>query len=148
MGVLQTYHPSVAAEAAKIPAKTARRWLDNKVIALRGNDSNPTGSGNHCGWSRNRIAQLAVTQALVEKNVSPSAGAKAALVFSDFGNAGRKPGECFGVCKTVLFISDDGPMVRNIDFNFPIFDSSNEAVIVCVDLNRIVDHVDSVLAKY
>jgi len=146
MGVVRTYPLRVAAEAAKTPDKICRRWLDNGVITLRGNDSKPGGSGNYIGLSRNRIVQLAATAALLNKGVSLSCAAKAALEFSDAGNNGRAAGEVYPIGKTVLTIGGpNGPAVRNVDFNVSVFELSNDGVAIIVDLNRIAEQVDSVL---
>jgi hypothetical protein len=142
-----TWPLRVAAAAARSSEKTLRRWLDNPVITLHGNDVTTTGTGNQCGWSRNRILLAAITQALVEKNLSPSASAKAGLEFSDSGNAGRAAGEVFPSGKTILAIGGpNGPAVRNVDFDAKIFDELSESgVAILVDLNKVVADVDAVL---
>jgi hypothetical protein len=148
MSVMETFHLSVAAEAAKTPAKTCRRWMDNNVIKLRGNDSNPTGSGNYCGLSRNRVLQLAVTQALVKNEVSLSTAAKAALAFSDSGNVGREAGQLFARAKTALVLSPTGAVVSNLDFDSRVSDIYTDGVAIVLDLNKVVADVDAVLYSY
>jgi hypothetical protein len=148
MGVSKTYPLRVAAQAAQLPEKTPRRWQDNHVITLGGNAATATGTGYRCGWSRNRILQLAITQALVKRGVSLSMSAKGALEFSDKSGASRAAGQLFSQGKTTLCLGPDGPAVRNVDFNISVFDLSNDGVTICIDLNRIVEQVDSVLNKF
>jgi hypothetical protein len=149
MGVAQTYPLRVAAEAAQLPeTKTPRRWQDNRVITLGGNGATANGTGNRCGWSRNRILQLAITQALVKRGVSLSMSAKAALEFSDNGGASRAAGQLYPVGKTILRLGSKDAEVANVDFSASIFDLSNDSVTICIDLNRIVEQVDSVLNKF
>jgi hypothetical protein len=147
---MQTYPARVAAEAAQTPQLTIRRWIDSGVMPLHGNDSRTTGSGNYIGLSRNRILQLAITQALLKSGVSLSRAAKAALEFTDSGNTGRAAGEVYSTGKTILTIGGpNGPAVRNVDFNVSVFDQmSNDEVTITVDLNRIAERVDSVLNKH
>jgi hypothetical protein len=138
----------VAAQAAQLPEKTPRRWQDNHVITLGGNDVTANGTGNRCGWSRNRILQLAITQALLKSGVSLSRAAKAALEFSDYGNAGRPAGELFEHAKTVLVLSSDSATVCNIDYSANLLDISNDGAATVLSLNRIVERIDAVLNSF
>jgi hypothetical protein len=148
MGVVQTYPLRVAAEAAQIPEKTGRRWIDNRVITLRGNDVTTTGSGNHCGWSRNRIVQAATTEILLKSGMSLSRAAKDALKFSDEGQTGRAPGELFAHGKTYLLIAPDGATVKNFLYDVSHADVSNRAVCaITIDMNKVVERVDSILSQ-
>jgi hypothetical protein len=148
MGVVQTYPLRVAAEAAQIPERTGRRWIDNHVITLGGIDSRTTGSGNHCGWSRNRIEQAATMEILLKSGMSLSRAAKAALKFTDEGQTGRAPGQLFEHGKTMLVISGNGASVKNCFFDATLADVSNREIsITSVDMNKVVDQVDSVLER-
>jgi|SRR5882724_3041076 len=150
MGVVQTYPLRVAAEAAQVPTIKYRRWMDTKIVTLRGNDARTTGSGNPCGLSRNRILQAAITEALLKKGVSLSTAAKAALEFSDSdGAGGREAGQLYPLAKTVLCLgSANGPVVSNVDFGASIFDMATDGVTICIELNGIVQYVDAVLNKF
>jgi hypothetical protein len=148
MGVAQTYPLRVAAQAAHSSEKTLRRWLDNHVITLRGNDSTATGTGNPCGWSRARIVQAAITQALVERNHPPSASAKAAVKFTDESQTGRDSGELFKHGKSILVIGPEGATVKNLLYDATLADVSNRGVCsITVDLTRIVESVDTILKE-
>lgn len=148
MGVVTTYPLRVGARAAQIPTTTYRRWMDNKVVPLRSNDLNPGGSGQYCGLSRARILQAAITAALQKSGVSLSNAAKAALKFSDEGQTGRDPGELFKHAKTILVIGPEGATVQNVLFDATLTDVSNHGIcIITVDLNRIVDSVDTILKE-
>jgi hypothetical protein len=150
MGVVPTYSLSVAAEAARTSTRKIRREIDSNVTPLRANDVKANGSGTRIGLSRNRIVQIAVTTKLVKSGVSLSNAAKAALEFSDSGDMGRDAGEVYPTAKTILAISGpDGPAVRNVDFNVSVFDEmSNDGVAIIVDLNRLTEHIDSVLNNH
>ncbi len=146
MGVAITYPLSIAAKAAQISSRKQRRLIDTGITPLRGNDVKPGGSGNYCGLSRARILQSATTEALWKAGVSLSTAAKAALVFSDYGNTGRAPGECFGVGKTILLVSREGATVINTFSSTSFSDvSAGSACIIAVDLNNVVERVDAVL---
>jgi hypothetical protein len=148
MRVAATWPLSVAAEAAQAPKKTPRRWQDNKVITL-GEDATTTGTGNHCGWTRDRIVHLAIMTALVKTGLPPSAAAKAASEY-DQSQPGRDAGQPYPTGTTVmLYRGSDDSVVRNVDYDVSIFDLSNDDdVIVIVNLNRIIDRVDLVLNKF
>jgi hypothetical protein len=149
MGVaVPTWPLRVAAEAAQVPEKTTSRWRNNDVITLGGNDVTTTGTGNHCGWSRNRILQLAITQALVKNGVSPSIGANRALEFSDKSGAGRAAGQLLPLGSTVLVIRQHDAVVANVDPDARVSDLSNNGVCIVLDLNKIAADVDSVLNSY
>jgi hypothetical protein len=147
MSVARTYPLRIAAAAAKVSEKTLRRWQDNHIIVLRGNDLTTSGTGNPCGWSRNRILQAAVTEPLLKNGVSLSTAAKAAFKVSDEGQTGRAPGELFKHGKTMLFLDPDGPKVKNILFDATLADVSNRGVCIFIDINRIVDSVDTTLKE-
>jgi hypothetical protein len=144
----RTYPARVAAEAAQTPQLTIRRWIDSAATPLRSNDSRTSGSGNYCGLSRNRILQLAITQALLKSGLSLSRAAKYALEFSDSAANGREAGQLFPVGKSVLVIGNGSAAVNNVDFSVSVFDLSNSGVAVIVDLNAIVNQVDAVLNSY
>jgi hypothetical protein len=137
----------VAAQAARAPERTLRRWQDIGALMPRGNDVWTTGTGNHCGWSRNRILQAAITQALVEKHVAVKTAANFALKFTDEGQTGRAAAHLFQRGKTVLLLGSDDAEVANVDFSTSIFDLANGSVTICIDLNRIVEQVDNVLSN-
>jgi hypothetical protein len=147
MGVVTTYPLRVAAKAAQIPTTTYRRWMDTKVVPLRSNDVNPGGSGQYCGLSRARILQAAITAASLKSGVSLSTAAKAALQFTDCGSAGREPGGLFEHGKTVLVIGPEGATIRNVAFDASMADVSHGVCTITVDLNRIVESVDSTLKE-
>jgi hypothetical protein len=148
MNVAKTYPLRVAALAAQLPEKTPRRWMDTRVVTLRGNDVTAIGTGNHCGWSRNRILQLAITQALLKSGVSLSRSANGALEFTDAGNSGRAAGQLFPIGKTALVLGPTGAVVVNVDPDARVTDLSNNGVAICVDCNKIVADVDAVLNSY
>jgi hypothetical protein len=137
----------VAAEAARTSEKTISRWRDNGALPLRANDVTTSGTGNQCGYSRPRILQAAITQALVEKHVALSTASNAALKFTDEGQTGRPAAQLFPLGKTILRLGSKDAEVANVDFGASIFDLSNDGVTICIDLNRIVEQVDSVLNK-
>jgi hypothetical protein len=147
MGVAPTYPLRIAAKAAQISKNKQRRWMDTRVVTLRNNDLQATGSGHHCGLSRNRILQTAITEVLLKSGVSLSTAAKAALEFSDSGNNGRAAGELFPLARTVLILTPTGAVVSNVDFDARVSDLSNNGVAIVVDLNAIVAKVDAELAN-
>jgi hypothetical protein len=149
MSVVQTYSIGVAAEAAQMPVKKIRRYIDTNVTPICANDVKATGSGSRVGFSRNRILQIAVTEALLKSGVSLSTSAKGAFEFSDRGNAGRGAGQIWPIGKTILVIGGpNGPAVSNVDFNASIFDMSNQGVSIILDLNKVVADVDAVLNSH
>ena len=98
--------------------------------------------------SRNRILQIAIIESLTGIGVALSAASEAALKFTDEGQAGRSPGELFEHGKTVLVIGPDGTTVKNVFFDASLADVSKRAFcVITVDLNKVVEMVDSTLKK-
>ena len=108
MSVAPTYPLRVAAEAAQIPTIRIRRYIDANVTPIRTNDVKAAGSGSRVGLSRNRILQIAITEALLKSGVSLSTAAKAAYEFSDRGNAGRGAGQLWLLGKTASGLRQGG----------------------------------------
>jgi hypothetical protein len=148
MSVGTTYPLNTGSKAARTADRKIRRWIDSNVTPIRANDLKAAGSGSRVGLSRNRILQIAVTQALLKNGVSLSRAAKAALEFSDYGNNGRAAGQVFPRGKTVLVLSSNSAAVCNLDFSTSIFEMSNDGVTICIDLNRISESVDAVLNNF
>jgi hypothetical protein len=146
MGVAKTFPLRVAAAAAQSDERTLRRWLDNHVIELRGNDVTTTGSGTQCGWSRNRIVQAGTTEALLKSGMSLSRAAKASLKFSDEGQARRSPGDLFEHGNTILVIGPECATVKNVFYDATLAEVTNRGVCtITVDMNKIVQKVDEIL---
>ena len=138
----------VASLAARTTEKTISRWRDNGALPLRANDMTATGKGSHCGYSRHRIIQAAITQALVEKHVALWAAAEAALKFTDEDQTGRAASQCFPTGKTVLQLGSNDAEVLNVEIDARVSELSNNGVCIAVDLNKIVADVDAVLNSH
>jgi hypothetical protein len=148
MSLAETYPPHVAAKAAGTTTKIIRRRLDHRSIELQGCDRKSTGSGDWVGFSRNRILQIAIIEYLTKLGVSVSRASRAALTFTDNGQTGRAPGELFEHCKTILVIGPEGAAVKNFFFGASLDDVSNRsACAITVDLNRVVELVDTALSE-
>jgi hypothetical protein len=115
-------------------------------LTLRGNDRQSTGSGDHCGLSRRRAYQAAITQTLNRHGVSVSRAARAASLFTDEAQQGRSPGELFPEGRTFLILRKDGPVVVKADYDATFSDlASYHDSMVAIDLKQIVQRVDSIL---
>jgi len=149
MNVVQTYPLHVAAKAARFKPREFRRLVDNGFAALQGCDHISNGTGDKVGYSRRRILQAATIKWLTVLDVSTSRASRAAFEFSDVGNIGRAPGELFDHGKTILVVvGPDGATVKNIFSDTSFSDVSNcSACVITVDLNRVVEQVDTVLNK-
>jgi hypothetical protein len=144
----KTWPMRTAAQAADMEARALRQWFSTKVLKLGGNDRKSTGSGNHCGLSRQRVYQAAITQILNRQGMSVSRAARMAFEFSDIANIGRAPGELYGHGKTILAVGPDGPVVKNLFADTTFSDVNNStACLIAVDMNKVVDAVDTVLNK-
>ena len=146
MNVGTAYSLSSAAKAASIHPKKLQRLM-NTVAPLQSNDVKPRGSGTCCGFSRARVLQVAVTHRLQKVGVSLAEAATAAFQFSDIGQRGRDPAECFSQGKTYLVIRSDGAVVINVDPD-PSYSQLADLSpsIVALDLNKIVADVDHSLS--
>ncbi len=146
MNSASTWPLRTVARAADMKPRALRQWFDTGVLKLRGNDRKSTGSGDHCGLSRQRAYQAAIVQHLNKHGVSVSRAAKAAFEFSDCGNTGRPPGELFEHGKTILILEPQGATVKNVFFAASLADISKRGVcVIVVDSNRIVEQVNTVL---
>ena len=137
-----------AATAARFKPREFRRQVNNGFFELQGCDRAPSGSGDHAGYSRRRILQAATTKWLTDLGVSISKASTAAFKFSDEGQTGRAPGELFQHGKTILVMAPEpeGAHVKNFFFDASLSDISERRVsVILVDLNKVVDQVDSVL---
>ena len=142
---IKTWPISTAAGAAGMQARATRQWFSTGVLKLTGIDRPSTGTGDHCGLSLRRILQVGITRKLNKLGVSVSAAAHAAAVFTDEGQTGRHPGELFPCGKTYLLTGPSGTLVRNGFHDTPIADLSNDGACIVLEVNRVVDHVNSVL---
>jgi hypothetical protein len=87
----KTWPISTAAKAADMQSRALRQWFSTRVLKLRANDRKSTGSGDHCGLSRQRAYQAAITQTLNRYGVSVSRAALAAALFTDEGQPNPRP---------------------------------------------------------
>jgi hypothetical protein len=146
MRVEPTYPLPIAAKAAGLKYREFRRHVENDFITLQGCDRKSTGTGVPTGYSRRRILQAATIKSMTLNEVSISKVAAAALLFSDEGQTGRAPGELFPCGRTILVSTPDGSAVLNVFHDTPLGDlMKHGACATIVDLNRIVDQVDSIL---
>jgi len=145
MNVGKTYPLHIAAEAAKYKEREFRRQVSNGFFELHGCDRASTGSGDHIGYSRRRVLQAATTKWLTNLGVSISTASDASLKFSDEGQTGRAPGELFKHGKTILVIGPEGATIRNIFSDTSLTDISDNAACAIVNLNKVVESVDTVL---
>ncbi len=142
---MRVYPLRVAAAAAQITTGDFRHSIDNGTFKLQGCDLTTSGSGEPFGYSIRRILQAAITEQIKPLGLPTPAAARAACEFTDIGNIGRQPGELYQHGRTLLVISPDGTTIKNIPHGALLTDISNSACFICVDLNRIVEQVNSVL---
>jgi hypothetical protein len=146
MRVEKTFPLHIAAEAAQFTTKEFRRQVNNGPLKLQGCDRGSSGSGDPIGYSRRRILQAAITKRLTPLGVSASTAAAAAYRFTDEGQTRRQPSETFEHGKTLLLVSPEGATVKNVFFDVTLSDATDRTVAaIVVDLNKLVEAVDSVL---
>jgi hypothetical protein len=93
------------------------------------------------------VLQAATTKWLTNLGVSISTASAAALKFSDEGQTGRAPGEVFQHGRTWLLIGPEGATVKSIFADTSLIDISDNTACTIVDLNKVVELVDTVLNK-
>jgi hypothetical protein len=131
-----------------VPITRLGRWLDRETIKPSRSDHRTRGTGDHRTFSRATIIQIAIAKALIELGVGAGAANTAAALFTDCGNAGREPGELFEHGKTMLVVGPEGATVKNVPYDATLADVSNHGVCsITVDLNRIVESVDTILKE-
>ena len=141
-----TWPLRTVAHAADMKPRALRQWFDTGVLKLRGNDRKSTGSGHHCGISRRRALQAAITQTCNRHRMSVSYAARAASLFTDEAQPDRPPGELFSDARTFLVFRKDGPVVVKADYDASFSDLSGyHDSVVAIDLKQIVQRVDSIL---
>jgi hypothetical protein len=143
----QTWRLRDVAQAAEMKPRALRQCFEIGALKLSGNDKRSTGSGSYVGLSKPRAYQAAIMKHLHRSGLSIPHAARLAFEFSNVGNIDRAPGKCFEHGKTVLVIGPDGATVKNVFFSDTSFsDVSNcSACIIYVDLNRVVEQVNTVL---
>ena len=140
-----TWPLRVVAQAADTKPRVLRQLFDTHILKLRGDDKHSTGTGCPVGLSRKR-AYHAIVQHLNRLGLPPSRAARAALEFTDCGNAGRAAGQLFPIGKTIILIKPDSATVENFfsDTSFSEV-SAASACLIAVDCNSIVEKIDAVL---
>ena len=143
-----TWRLSAAAPAADMKPRQLRQCFETGALKLSGKDQKSSGSGSYAGLSKPRVYQAAIMKHLHRSGLSIPHAARAAFEFSNVGNIDRAPGELFAHGKTVLLITPNGTTVKNIFSDTSFSDVSNgSACVITVDLNRVVEQVDTLLTK-
>ena len=124
--------------ATGVPLPTLGRWCDRKTIMPSRRDRTSTGSGDHRQFSRNTVLQIAIAKQLIDIGIGAGRANKAAAVFAD--NA-----ELFPCGKTLLIHSPSGTSVRNGLHDTPLSDLNTDGACIVLEINRVVEHVDSIL---
>lgn len=146
MMTARTWRLRDVAQAVDMKPRALRQCFEIGALKLSGEDKKATGSGSHVGMSKPRAYQAAIMKTLNNRGLAIPHAARLAYEFSDIGNVGRSPGTLYDHGKTVLFVDDDGAMVKNLFSSTSVCDLSNRATCtIFVDLNRIVEQVDSIL---
>ena len=124
--------------ATKVSLPTLGRWLDRGTIRQSRRDKPSTGSGEHRQFSRNTVVQIAIAKQLIDLGIGAGRANKAAAVFGERA-------QLFPCGKTYLVIGRDGTRVKNGFHDTPLTEVSNDGVCTIVELNCVVEHVDSKL---
>jgi hypothetical protein len=144
----KTWPLRIVAQAADMKPRALRQCLEIGALKLSGADKKSSGSGSYIGLSRARAYQAAVMKHLNRAGLSIPHAARMALEFSDVGNIDRAAGKMFDHGKTILVVKTDGTTVKNTFSDTSFSDVSNcSACVITVDLNRVVEQVDTVLNK-
>jgi DNA-binding transcriptional MerR regulator len=132
--------------ATGVSVPTLGRWFDRGTIKQSRRDKASTGHGDHRQFSRNTVVQIAIARKLIELGIAAGRANDAASLFTDEGQTGRAPGELFSCGKTLLTLGPNGASVRNVFHDTPWSDlTKHGACTIIVDLNRVVEQVDSAL---
>jgi hypothetical protein len=143
----RTWRLRDVAQAAEMKPRALRQCFEIDALKLCGNDKRTTGSGSYVGLSRPRAYQAAIMKHLNRLGLSIPNAARLAFEFSNVGNIGRAPGELFEHGKTWLLIGPDSATVKNIFADTSLIDISDNTACTIVDLNKVVEQVDTVLNK-
>lgn len=142
-----TYPLAVAAKIAGFSVKQFLRKRDHGFLKLRDGDRPSTGTGEPVGYSRNRIVEAATMKWLGDLRVPASIASDAALKFVNEAQTGRVRAQCFLHGRTILLVTPDGAVVKNVGFDATLADVIDSACCVTLDMNRIVAAVDQKLAS-
>jgi hypothetical protein len=124
--------------ATGVSVPTLGRWFDRGTIKQSRRDKASTGHGDHRQFSRNTVVQIAIAQKLIELGIGAGRANKAAAVFAD-------DAEIFPCGKTLLIVGPNGTIVRNAFHDTPLADVTNDGMCIIIELNRVVEHVNSIL---
>ena len=139
---MTTWRLRDVADAVGMSARALRQAFDLGALRLSGDDKRATGSGSRVGLSINRAYDAAIMKQLNNLGLSLPVAAKAAEEFTNVGNSNRKPGQLFEHGTTSLLITQHGTTVKN---TFSDADVLAFPCAIFVNVNAIVDHIDSAL---
>jgi hypothetical protein len=131
--------------ATGVSVPTLGRWFDRGTIKQSRRDKASTGHGDHRQFSRNTVVQIAIARKLIELGIAAGRANKYAAVFTDEYQTGRSSGELFPCGKTFLIVGPEGAFVRNAFHDTLLSDVSKDGVCMIVELNRVVEYVNSIL---
>jgi hypothetical protein len=143
MNANATYPLAIAARTAGFSVKQFLRKRDHGFLKLRDGDRPSTGTGEPVGYSRNRIVEAATMRWLGDLRVPASIASAAALKFVNETQPGRGPGECFKHGRTILLVTPDGSVVKNVMHDATLADVTDGAYCaVTLDMNKVAAAVD------
>jgi hypothetical protein len=129
-----------------VPIPTICRWKDRKTIKHSTHDKPSTGSGDHRGFSRNTIVQIAIAKQLIDLGISAGPANGAASMFTEHGQRDRVAGEPFAQGRTILVIRPTGPIVLNSQFDAEFSELADYGIaFVAVDCGKTCEEVDLIL---
>jgi hypothetical protein len=129
------------------PAKQFQ-WTDRSVTIPSKKDKLPSGSGDPHLMCIETVLQLAITVELVRLRVQPKAAARAARKFTNESQPGRAAGQLFEHFKTILVVTPDDSLVKNVGYDTSLAEiNGSHACVLTVDMNRIVNQVNEKLRK-
>lgn len=147
MATPKTWRLRDVARAVDMKPRALRQCFETGSLKLTSADKKSNGSGTYIGLSLQRAYQAAVMRDLNKVGLSIPHAARLAHEFSDVGSVGRAPAALFPCGKTYLVIGPDGAMVKNAFHDTPAADLNADGTCLLVDLNRVIDRVDSILKE-
>jgi hypothetical protein len=136
------------ASIADMDPRILHQWFATRMLHYGREDLHSLGIGIRSGLSRPRVIEATTLRLLTRWGLMASRSANAVRKFTIEGNNGREPCELFPLGKTALVLNQTDAEVVNLDPDARVFsDLSNNGVSIVVDMNAIVERVDTALAK-
>jgi hypothetical protein len=140
---MKKYTTAQVVEATGASLSALHRYINQGHIKFLECDYKSAGSGERHEYSKRRVLQTAIIVECNELGITPSRASKAAIEFTDRGNAGRAIGELYPLGTTYLVgLPRKENRVVNVPPDLSVADVLlNDTAAFIINLNKVVAKV-------